>query len=60
MARILLVDDSTAARDQVRVVLAAAMSIHFTEASDGEEGLWRARTGQYDLIITDIQQQILQ
>ena len=54
MARILLVDDSTAARDQVRVVLAAAMSIHFTEASDGEEGLWRARTGEYDLIITDM------
>jgi two-component system chemotaxis response regulator CheY len=54
VTRILLVDDSTAAREQVRLALTAAMRIHITEASDGEEGLWRARTGQHDLVITDM------
>lgn len=54
VVRILLVDDSTAAREQVRLALAVAMRIQFTEASDGDEGLWRARTGQHDLVITDM------
>jgi two-component system, chemotaxis family, chemotaxis protein CheY len=52
--RILLVDDSTAAREHVRGALAKAMAIHFSEASDGQEALWKAKLTPHDLVITDM------
>ncbi|MEO8184662.1 MAG: response regulator [Deltaproteobacteria bacterium] len=52
--RILLVDDSTAARDHVREALSSTMSIHFSEAVDGREALWKARCTAHDLVITDL------
>jgi two-component system chemotaxis response regulator CheY len=30
------------------------MSIHFTEAGDGQEALWKARLAPHDLVITDL------
>lgn len=51
--RVLLVDDSSVSRRQVREALEAA-GISVSEAGEGVEALWRARQQTYDLIITDI------
>lgn len=51
--RILVVDDSTTARNQLCPKLRDA-GLEVTEASDGSEGLWRAREQQFDLVLTDI------
>jgi two-component system chemotaxis response regulator CheY len=51
--KILVVDDSTTARNQLSPKLRDA-GLEVTEASDGSEGLWRAREQQFDLILTDI------
>lgn len=52
-ARVLVVDDSSVARRQLREAL-EAVGISVSEASEGVEALWRARQQPYDLIITDI------
>jgi two-component system, chemotaxis family, chemotaxis protein CheY len=52
-ARVLVVDDSSVARRQLREAL-EAVGISVSEASEGVEALWRARQQLYDLIITDI------
>lgn len=50
---VLMVDDSSTARRQLRVALESA-GIHVAEASEGVEGLWRARQQTFDLVLTDI------
>lgn len=30
------------------------MAIHFSEAGDGHEGLWKAKLAAHDLVITDL------
>jgi two-component system chemotaxis response regulator CheY len=52
-ARVLVVDDSSVARRQLREAL-EAVGVSVSEASEGVEALWRARQQPYDLIITDI------
>lgn len=52
-ARVLVVDDSSVARRQVRQAL-EAVGVNVSEASEGVEALWRARQQPYDLVITDI------
>lgn len=52
-ARVLVVDDSSVARRQLREAL-EAVGISVSEASEGVEALWRARQQPYDLIVTDI------
>jgi two-component system chemotaxis response regulator CheY len=52
-ARVLMVDDSSTARRQLKLALEKA-GISVTEASEGVEGLWRAREQAFDLVLTDI------
>ncbi len=52
--RILVVDDSASARNEVLEVLSRTLPALFTTAADGEEGLWKARSSPHDLVITDI------
>lgn len=52
--RILLVDDSSTARHHVREALSATMATQFTEASEGREALWKAKSSRHDLVITDL------
>ncbi|MDX1588117.1 MAG: response regulator, partial [Oleiphilaceae bacterium] len=49
---ILIVDDSISIRQMVGFTLKKA-GYSVTEAADGEEALKKARTGQFDLVITD-------
>jgi two-component system chemotaxis response regulator CheY len=51
--RVLVVDDSSVARRQLRQAL-EGVGISVSEAAEGVEALWRARQQAYDLIITDI------
>jgi two-component system chemotaxis response regulator CheY len=51
--RILVVDDSATARRQLCPQLRDA-GMEVSEASDGSEGLWRAREQLFDLVLTDI------
>ena len=53
MAKILAVDDSQAIRDIIKKVLEEHGHIVAT-AEDGVEGLEVARTGQFDLVLSDI------
>ena len=53
MFRILVVDDSVTARKQLCPALTAA-GMEVVEASDGSQGLWRARQQRFDLVLTDI------
>lgn len=52
--RVLLVDDSAVARRQVREALAGCAGMHVTEACEGQEALWKAKSGRFDLVITDV------
>ncbi len=52
-ARVLMVDDSSTSRRQLRLAL-ERVGIHVAEASEGVEGLWRARQQPFDLVLTDI------
>jgi len=54
LTRILIVDDSASARDQVRDALSSTMTVQFSEAADGQEALWKARNTPHDLVITDL------
>lgn len=51
--RVLVVDDSSVARSQLRKAL-EQVGISVSEAGEGVEALWRVRQQGYDLIITDI------
>lgn len=52
-ARVLMVDDSSTSRRQLRLAL-ERVGIQVAEASEGVEGLWRARQQPFDLVLTDI------
>ena len=52
-ARVLVVDDSAASREVLCSTLRQA-GFQLTEASEGSEGLWRARSTQFEAILTDI------
>lgn len=51
--RVLMVDDSSTSRRQLRLAL-ERVGIQVAEASEGVEGLWRARQQTFDLVLTDI------
>jgi two-component system chemotaxis response regulator CheY len=51
--RVLLVDDSVGARTRLKQVLVAG-GFDVSEASEGLEGLMRARQESFDLVITDV------
>jgi two-component system chemotaxis response regulator CheY len=51
--RVLMVDDSSTSRRQMKLALEKA-GISVAEASEGVEGLWRAREQAFDLVLTDI------
>ncbi|GAC28500.1 response regulator [Brumicola pallidula] len=53
MTKILVVDDSNSIRDMVSFTLKSA-GFETTEAKDGVEGLNKAKAGNYDLVISDI------
>ena len=52
--RILVVDDSRAARQVLVAAMTALGSAVCDEANDGAEGLKRLAAAQYDLVVTDI------
>lgn len=52
-AKILTVDDSASIRLTTRVALSNA-GYTITEAVDGMDGLGKMRSGQFDLIVTDL------
>jgi len=56
--RILLVDDSAIARETEAAIL-RSLGHEVEEASDGEEGWTRLQTGQYHLLLTDVQMPVL-
>jgi two-component system, cell cycle response regulator CpdR len=60
MARILLADDETAARDLVRATLVADGHV-VTSADDGAEALAKltAAPGTFDLLLSDIQMPVM-
>jgi two-component system chemotaxis response regulator CheY len=51
--RILIVDDSSASREILCAGLRRA-GFQTSEATEGSEGLWRARTQSFDAVLTDI------
>jgi two-component system chemotaxis response regulator CheY len=55
---ILVVDDSAAARSQLRVAF-EAKGARVIEAENGREGLWRARAERVDLIFSDIHMPVM-
>lgn len=52
-ARILTVDDSASIRATTKIVLTGA-GFEVTEAVDGRDGLAKATSGTFDLIVTDL------
>ncbi len=55
---ILVVDDSVAARAQLRAAF-EAKGARVIEAENGREGLWRARTEQVDVIFSDVHMPVM-
>jgi len=53
MAKILAVDDSASMRQMVSFTLKGA-GFDVTEASDGQEALNTAKSGKFDLVISDV------
>ncbi|MFT5451277.1 MAG: two-component system chemotaxis response regulator CheY [Enterobacterales bacterium] len=53
MAKILVVDDSTSIRQMIKISLESAGHT-IIEAGDGQAGLEVVQSGQFDLIITDV------
>jgi len=52
--KLLIVDDSTMLRDMLSYALNEGGYTDVTEATDGLEGLEKAKETQFDLIITDV------
>jgi two-component system chemotaxis response regulator CheY len=52
-ASILTVDDSASLRMAIRIALSGA-GYAVTEAEDGLDGIQKAKDGQFDLIVTDL------
>jgi two-component system, chemotaxis family, chemotaxis protein CheY len=52
-AQILTVDDSASIRMTTKITLTGA-GYAVTEAVDGQDGLTKAKAGNYDLIVTDL------
>jgi len=53
MANVLVVDDSNSIRDMVSFTLKSA-GFQTVEAKDGSEGLSKAQSGNFDLVISDV------
>ncbi|VAW62479.1 Chemotaxis regulator - transmits chemoreceptor signals to flagellar motor components CheY [hydrothermal vent metagenome] len=58
MATILAVDDSASMRQMVSFTLKGA-GYDVTEAADGQEALTKAKSKQFDLIITDVNMPVM-
>lgn len=58
MAKILVVDDSNSIRDMVSFTLKNA-GYETVEAKDGQEGLNKAKTSSFDLVISDVNMPIM-
>lgn len=54
MAKLLIVDDSTMLRDMLNYALNEGGYTDVIEAVDGVDGLEKAKTNSFDLIITDV------
>ena len=54
MAKLLIVDDSTMLRDMLNYALNEGGYTDVTEAVDGVDGLAKAKSADFDLIITDV------
>lgn len=57
-ASILAVDDSASIRQAIKIALSSA-GYAVSEASNGAEGLQKAESGGYDLIITDLNMPVM-
>ena len=55
---ILVVDDSAAIRSQLRAAF-EAKGAKVTEAENGREGLWRARSSKVDLLVVDVHMPVM-
>jgi len=58
MANILAVDDSASMRQMVSFTLKGA-GYDVTEAADGQEALAKAKSKQFDLVITDVNMPVM-
>ena len=52
-SRVLVIDDSVSSREVLCATLRQA-GFHTTAASEGSEGLWRARSSMFDAVLTDL------
>jgi two-component system chemotaxis response regulator CheY len=55
---ILVVDDSAAARAQLRIAF-EAKGARVVEAENGREGLWRAQAEAFDLVFSDVHMPVM-
>ncbi len=58
MSKILVVDDSNSIRDMVSFTLKSA-GYETVEAKDGQDGLTKAKTNNFDLVISDVNMPIM-
>jgi two-component system chemotaxis response regulator CheY len=58
MASVLTVDDSPSIRQAIKIALGAAGHV-VAEAGDGSEGVAKAKSGGFDLIITDLNMPVM-
>ncbi|MDP2560146.1 response regulator [Psychrobium sp. 1_MG-2023] len=58
MAKILVVDDSASIRNMVSFTL-KQQQYEIVEAADGKQGLEKAKTGKFDLVITDVNMPVM-
>ncbi|GAA0529287.1 two-component system chemotaxis response regulator CheY [Rhizomicrobium palustre] len=58
MSAILIVDDSASIRQTVKISLSGLGHV-VTEAKDGSEGLSKAKTARFDLVITDLNMPVM-
>lgn len=58
MAKVLVVDDSNSIRDMVSFTLKSS-GYDTDEAANGQEGLTKAKSGSFDLVISDVNMPIM-
>ena len=58
MAQILIVDDSASMRNMVVTTLKSA-GHQVVDAADGQAGLNKAKTGQFDAVVTDLNMPVM-